>query len=143
MLKKVLILLFINFIGIAAVLYSIELSFSPYNNLPKDGVVDGRLYTWGHLVVKNRYGFRGRNFETPKPKGVYRVAVFGDSLTYGVGLAVNERYTNIAEQLLNEAFDDRQFEVLNFGICGWSTVKERDHLTADKHRFSRNVSIKG
>ncbi|MFQ5718536.1 MAG: hypothetical protein ACE5IK_03215 [Acidobacteriota bacterium] len=117
-------------------------------SLPPNGEQPDGLYTWGHLVQVNRLGFRGREFEVPKPRDVYRVMVLGDSLTWGAGLSVGERYTDIAEKLLNAghgredgsaisttggAADGRpergpRFEVLNFGVMGGPTTAERDIL---------------
>lgn len=96
--------------------------------LPVHGRVGDDLYTWGHVVKNNRYGFREREFESPKPPGVLRVMVLGDSLTWGTGLAVEERYTAVAEDLLNRASSDSAFEVLNFGLEGISTADQRDIL---------------
>lgn len=126
--KRILFLFLINVTLITAILYSFESLLSPYTNLPVNGQVEGEWYTWGHLVKNNRYGFRERDFENSKPLGVYRVIVLGDSLTWGAGLAVEERYTTIAEKLLNKAFNDRKFEILNFGFSGGPTVRERDLL---------------
>jgi lysophospholipase L1-like esterase len=127
-LKKVrdffLILLF-NIVMIAGILYGFEFLFSPFRRLPQNGIFNGKQYTWGHLVENNRYGFRERDFETPKPAEVFRIMVLGDSFTWGEGLAVEERYTNIAEGLLNNASLGIHFEVLNFGVRGASTEQER------------------
>ena len=109
-------------------IFACELLFSPYNRLPVNGIVNGKLYTWGHIVENNRLGFRERDFKIPKPPDVYRIMVLGDSLTWGAGLAVEERYTAIAERLLSEAFSQRKFEVLNFGIPNGPTTQERDIL---------------
>jgi lysophospholipase L1-like esterase len=108
--------------------FGFEFFFSPYKRLPINGIVKGKRYTWGHLVENNKYGFREREVKTPKPSDVYRVMVLGDSLTWGAGLDVEERYTAIAEKLLNKAFSERKFEVLNFGIPGGATTRERDIL---------------
>lgn len=50
--------------------FGLELLFSPYRRLPINGMINGNLYTWGHLVRNNRYGFRERDFETPKPADI-------------------------------------------------------------------------
>lgn len=104
-------------------LYGFERAFSPYRRLPADGVVEGVLHTWGHVVRSNSLGFREREI-VPKPRGVLRVMVLGDSLTWGPGLAEEERYTAVAEKLLNEAFAPRRFEVLNFGVSGSPTLQQ-------------------
>jgi lysophospholipase L1-like esterase len=125
---KIFFLLLISASLFALTIFGFEFLFSPYNTLPLNGVADGKRYTWGHLVENNRYGFRERDFKTPKPPDVYRVMVLGDSLTWGAGLAVDERYTAIAEKLLNDGFPQKKFEVLNFGIPRGPTTKERDIL---------------
>jgi lysophospholipase L1-like esterase len=93
----------------------------PRRQLPINGVHNGKLYTWGHEVRHNRFGFRERDFVTPKPQGTFRIMVLGDSLTWGAGLAEEERYTNLLESALNREFDHGpKVEVLNFGVSGGS-----------------------
>lgn len=125
------------------VLWVAEVALSPYRGLPPDGLIDGERYTWGHRVEDNAYGFRERDFASPKPPGVYRVMVLGDSLTWGVGLAVEERYTAVAEDLLNRRADGARFEVLNFGLTGNPTVVERDILLAYKDLVEPDLIVVG
>jgi lysophospholipase L1-like esterase len=127
----------------ALTIFGFEFLFSPYNYLPFNGVVQGKRYTWGHLVENNRYGFRDRDFKTPKPPDTYRVMVLGDSLTWGAGLAVEERYTAIAENLLSSAFPQKRFEVLNFGISGGPTTKERDILQEFQQEVEPDLIVVG
>ncbi len=82
--------------------------------------------------TKNQYGFRGRDFVVPKPPGVCRIMALGDSFTWGKGVWVEERYTNLAEGYLNQSYPYRKFEVLNFGFPGAHTAKERDSLAEFK-----------
>ncbi|MFA6198755.1 MAG: hypothetical protein WC734_06440 [Patescibacteria group bacterium] len=81
---------------------------------PPDGLVNGTLYTWGHVITNNSYGFREREFTVPKPTGTYRLMVLGDSMSWGVGVPVNDRYSNLLENILNETASSQHFEVLNF-----------------------------
>lgn len=70
---------------------------------------------WMRTQVRhNHYDYRGAEFEEVKPAGVYRVAVLGDSFTYGNGLREDDRFSN----LVGAALRDRQVEVLNFGFPG-------------------------
>ena len=123
--RQFFFILLFNIAAIIGILYGFEFLFSPYRRLPQNGIFNGKQYTWGHLVENNRYGFRERDFETPKPPGVFRIMVLGDSFTWGEGLAIEERYTNIAEQMLNKATRGTHFEVLNFGVRGASTEQAR------------------
>ncbi|UCD51454.1 MAG: SGNH/GDSL hydrolase family protein, partial [Phycisphaerales bacterium] len=124
---KVVKLIFLN-IGLFLILvYSVELILArldPARRLPTNGVVDDLIYTWGHPAVPNRHGFREKEFAEPKPDGLYRIMVLGDSLTWGVGIATEERYTDLLQaQLASE-----NVEVLNFAFPGGPTVYIRDLL---------------
>ena len=128
---------------VSAVLYGYEFFFNPYTGMPANGWIGNERYTWGHLVKNNQYGFRERNFDSPKPSGIYRIMVLGDSLTWGAGLAPEERYTAIAENLLNKTFNDRKFEILNFGISGGPTIRERDILRQYKDIVTPDLIVVG
>jgi lysophospholipase L1-like esterase len=54
--------------------------------------------------------------------------VLGDSLTWGAGLEEHQRYSNLLESELGGRGLGRSIEVLNFGIPGGPTVRERDVL---------------
>ena len=49
-------------------------------------------------------------------------------MTWGAGLASEERYTNLAASELNKQFPGLKIEILNFGVSGGPTVIERDIL---------------
>lgn len=141
--KTMTVLIVINFVSIAVILYAFEHLFNPYPDLPPNGIVNGRLYTWGHKVENNKHGFREKDFTSPKLDGVYRVMVLGDSLTWGAGLAEEQRYTSVAEKLLNQVADDRKFEVVNFGISGGPTTVERDILRHFRHKVEPDRIVVG
>ena len=72
----------------------------------------------------NSLGYREREISSPKPGDAYRIAVVGDSLTYGQGLQEEDRFSRIIETGLNENKPIHQ--VYNFGIPGAETV---DHIS--------------
>jgi lysophospholipase L1-like esterase len=63
-------------------------------------------------VSTNRLGYRDRE-PMPKDPARYRIAVIGDSFTWGQGIEAAERFTNVLEGLLGP-----RYEVLNFGMPG-------------------------
>lgn len=116
-------------LGLLLLLCLLELAlYLQYAYLPFDGRRGADRYTWGHKVVNNRLGFRQRDFQTPKPQGVCRIMVLGDSLTWGAGLAEQQRYSDRLEALLRRRHGGRPIEVLNFGVSGGPTTQERDIL---------------
>jgi hypothetical protein len=77
---------------------------------------------WTASVEENHLGYRERTFTPHAPDGTFRIVVIGDSLTYGQGVHVADRFTNRLERLLDEQGPDR--DVLNFGRPGAETVDQ-------------------
>jgi hypothetical protein len=75
-----------------------------------------------HPPTKNSLGFREREFSAFPMPGTYRIAIVGDSFTFGQGIPDDARLSNLLEKRLNEG--DRSHEVLNFGISGAETIDE-------------------
>jgi len=63
-------------------------------------------------VSNNSLGFRDRE-PGPKDPQRYRIAVIGDSFTWGQGIEAAERFSNLLEGSLGP-----RYEVLNFGVPG-------------------------
>lgn len=61
----------------------------------------------------NTRGLRDREYAVQKPPGVRRILAFGDSFTFGTGVAAEERFTEVAENGLEHV------EILNMGVPGY------------------------
>jgi lysophospholipase L1-like esterase len=101
------------------------------------------LYTWGNAVRNNSLGFREKEFAIPKPAGTYRIMVLGDSLTWGAGLAAEQRYTDLLEDYLANRFPKRSIEVLNFGLSAAPTTQERDILRKYRESVQPDLIVIG
>ncbi len=66
----------------------------------------------------NRFGLRGR--EPNEPKTDTRIAVLGDSFTYGLGVRARETYPAVLHRLLGERPDREPCEVLNLGVTAYA-----------------------
>jgi lysophospholipase L1-like esterase len=110
----------------ASALYVAEFCFwvaDPQRKLPpRNRYASGIRYNWGQPIHNNRLGFRSREVR-PKRKGVIRVMALGDSITWGAGIAVEQRYTNIVEERLNSDFGAGHVEVHNFAVSGGPLVQ--------------------
>jgi lysophospholipase L1-like esterase len=90
---------------------------------------DDRTYFARRQAEHNSLGFREREFDPVKPPDTYRIAVVGDSLAWGIGVAPAERFSGQIEQALNgRRRSGRRFEVLNFSHAGWDTADELQAL---------------
>ncbi|OHB82708.1 MAG: hypothetical protein A3J73_03130 [Planctomycetes bacterium RIFCSPHIGHO2_02_FULL_38_41] len=83
---------------------------------------------WNKTVRYNTFGFREKDFDLAKPAVLYRIAVIGDSITYGQGVEEEDRFTNLMEKQLNNQDNSRTYEVSNFGRPGAETVDELGFL---------------
>ncbi len=73
----------------------------------------------------NSKGIRDREFVIPKPKGVFRILVLGDSVTFGTEYFVESTYPKILEKLLNDKVGATlKYEVLNAGVCSYNAVQK-------------------
>ena len=65
----------------------------------------------------NSQGLRDLEYTREKPEGVFRIAMVGDSVTWGY-TKQHATYPHLIEQKLRRLYPDRRYEVLNFGIMG-------------------------
>lgn len=118
--------------------------------IPKVNVYDRPHYYLGRALLPNaRYessagsihinsrGFRGKEFEVPKPPGVYRVFALGGSTTFGYYPATSSdeaAYPAVLEKLLNEARPavggGQRYEVVNAGVPGYSARTSLQNFAA-------------
>jgi lysophospholipase L1-like esterase len=66
----------------------------------------------------NAHGLRGRDYAEPKPPGVFRIVVIGDSVTMGAGVAEDDTYVARVERALNDPPGAVRYEVVNLGLSG-------------------------
>jgi lysophospholipase L1-like esterase len=76
-------------------------------------------------VIINRDGLRNRETPRQKPPGRLRVAVVGDSVTFGWGVPQDETYPQRLEELLRQQLSpgrDGALEVINFGVGNYTAA---------------------
>lgn len=76
---------------------------------------DYAYYWQNRLHVFNEKRMRMTAPVPPKDPTVFRIAVFGDSMTYGQGVDNSDTYSSLIERKLKEHY---RVEVINFGIMG-------------------------
>lgn len=91
-----------------------------------------------YTVDTNRGGWRDREIGTVKPPGITRIAVLGDSFTWGINVRVEKSYPRVLGDLLGA-----EYEVLSFGMPGYSTDQELIVLRSDALRFDPDIVILG
>ncbi len=94
----------------------------------------------------NQAGFRGNDYPVERPADTFRIVVLGDSVTFGQGVHQADTFSSRLEQSLNAApagglENRRRFEVINCGLCGYSTREERASFESVAHRFDPQLVL--
>ncbi len=90
----------------------------------------------------NSAGFRDREYSKQKDPSVFRIVMLGDSIVWGHGLELQDTFAKQLESLLNEV-SDRKFEVLNFGVSGYSTQQEVELFRVKAKEYDPDLVIVG
>ena len=93
------------------------------------------------LFEINSDGFRDREFPLEKPEGITRIAVVGDSFAFGHGLPIEHTISRQLEGILNEEGSTNRFEVMNFGVSGFTTVDELAFFKSKALKYQPDVLL--
>jgi lysophospholipase L1-like esterase len=87
----------------------------------------GQRADWGDrswiTITINAQGWRDDEVTLSKPAGVFRIALVGDSVTFGGRVEAKNNFATQLEWNLDAQAPGR-FQVLNFGVPGYSTWQE-------------------
>lgn len=89
----------------------------------------------------NSHGFRDYEYNLEKPNNKFRIAIVGDSYTFGWRLEFNETFTKLLEKRLNDNLPNLNYEVFNFGNPGYNTILEANLLEEKILDYNPNLII--
>lgn len=96
----------------------------------------------GMHVETNALGMRGPEVEAGDDPKRVRIAAIGDSVTFGFSVAYEEAWPAVLAKLLNErAEHGERYEVLDFGVGGYSTRDEAIVLAAKALPLKPDLAI--
>lgn len=98
-------------------------------------------FAWGAEVKVNSFGFRDREYEVDKPPGTHRIAVIGDSITFGNFLPLEATFPERLEQAFRR--HRMRVEVLNLGVGGYDLLQEVAFLRRVGLQFDPDEVIVG
>lgn len=88
----------------------------------------------------NNRGFRGPDFEETRRTERLRVAVLGDSFTFGEGVRWQDTFPQRMEPLLSSELD-QEVEVLNMGQSQWGTSDEIHYFAHEGRRYRPDLVL--
>jgi len=89
----------------------------------------------------NQDGIRDRDYSRTKPAGTYRIAVLGDSNTFGLGVELEDTWPKQLEAELGK--DGSPIEVINFGVMGYNTTQEAERIQEKVLAYSPDLILIG
>jgi len=92
------------------------------------------------VLDHNSAGMRGREITPQKRPGVWRIAMLGDSVTYGLGVDADQAFPSLLESQLN-AVGSGAVEVLNCGVPGYNSFQEYTLLQRRVLEFEPDLVI--
>lgn len=90
----------------------------------------------------NHLGMREKDATQPKAKGVYRIALLGDSQVESIQVRLEQSFGQILQKKLSQSLG-RPVEILNFGVSGYSTVQEYLLMKTEVMRWAPDMVIVG
>ncbi len=95
----------------------------------------------GEVIEINARGFRDIERPLEKPAGKQRIAILGDSFTFGMAVNIDDTYVSQLEQLLKPDYSG--IEVLNFGVIGYTTWQYLDLLERKVMAYQPDLIVVG
>jgi len=92
----------------------------------------------------NKDGMRDRDYPLRKPGDTFRIAVVGDSITFGYNVEARDTYAKRLEELLNKDLEGTwQFEVMNFGVSGYNVIQIAENLRTKVLKYDPDLLLYG
>ncbi|MFQ5702076.1 MAG: SGNH/GDSL hydrolase family protein [Acidobacteriota bacterium] len=93
------------------------------------------------LFHTNAHGFNTPDVPFRKPHGVFRIVALGDSSTFGWGVDPQRNYPFLLEVELKRRYPEAKIEVVNLGVCGYTSLQGRVLLEREALRYDPDVVI--
>ncbi|HET6372593.1 MAG TPA: GDSL-type esterase/lipase family protein [Candidatus Polarisedimenticolia bacterium] len=77
----------------------------------------------GWTLHTNSEGYNTPEAAREKPAGTFRILALGDSSTFGWGVDTESAYPHVLERMLRERHPGLGIEVVNLGVCGYSSFQ--------------------
>jgi len=98
---------------------------------------------WRQEWRSNAQGVRADRDFGPKPAGVIRIVIVGDSFTVGDQVAVDSTYPGVIQRLFDEDYGPGRIEVVNAGFPAYGTVHEAGWIAKYAGRFEPDIVLVG
>lgn len=91
----------------------------------------------------NRMGYHDREHSRAKPEGTWRIAIVGDSFVQASEVTLDHHFATLLEKELNKRMRsfNRNVEIINFGVSGYSTAQELILLRNEVREYRPDIVV--
>jgi len=89
----------------------------------------------------NSFGYRGREIHYDAKDNETRVLVVGDSHAFGWGLEDDETFPVLLETLLNEKYEEKNWEIINLAVPGYDLNQKLSMLKIRGLKYDPDIVI--
>lgn len=102
---------------------------------------NGKGVYMGVPVQINSMGLRDREYPLARTKGVTRILMLGDSVTFGWGVKAEDTPSKLLEKSLNAGLAKPGYEVINTGVGNYNTAMEVAYFLDRGRRYNPDIVI--
>ena len=106
--------------------------------LKKSIIIRRKTRQFDYSTSTNSHGLRSDEIPLEKSHHVYRILILGDSMAFGEGVELEERFD---QQLKKLAIAGKTIEVINAGVMGYGTDQEFLYLASQGLKFKPDLVI--
>jgi len=89
-------------------------------------------------LATNELGFRDTTY---KQNADLKILLLGDSVSWGDGVDMQQSYPFLLEEMLNQDYPEKTFEIINTGVPGYSTFQQLIYLKKYGIKLKPNIII--
>lgn len=104
---------------------------------------NNKFEVMGFEALTNSVGLRDQEYSIEKPVNTYRVAIVGDSVTFGLGVKQEEGYPEVLEKKLQLALPHKNVEVINFGIPAYNGQQKLAMIAERAVEYNPDIIVFG
>lgn len=109
------------------------------------GLIPGKYVTWRQEGFSqgriNSNGMRDIELPVVKPPNTVRIALFGNSVVEALQVPLEDSMAKLIERKLNALGKDKQVQVLNFAVSGYTNMQDYYRYVTDAARYNPDIVL--
>lgn len=114
---------------------------SPIPGVGHEHIPNGDGVYMGVEIKTNAHKLRDYDYDFPKPPGIRRIVMLGDSLMLGWGAPFDDSTPKTLERRLNAGLSKPAFQVINTGVGNYNSAMEVAYFLGEGYRYEPDIVV--